>query len=339
MHVGLDCTPLGSPHPMGITRLTSALAGALEQVDGIQVSRLTPPPGLRAGRRRAFLRGESKRLDLSGIHSFLSSFPLGGRGWRTQTVHELPWKHGVTENAGLGHRLWAGPLGRFASATIVGTEATARDLGRPARVVGWGVTEEFVPDPPRGEVDEVLLGLYRLPERPLVLCPGAVRAKKNLAAVLEGVAALHERTAHRVQVVITGPDTNDLRRDLGRAQKLGLARFVSTPGVVPEEHLPALYRLASATAVLSACEGFGLPALESTACGTPVITPRGSAQSEAAGPRAFLCEPSEPATVAAALEQAIEQREDLRWELPGTVEDRTWNRTARELVALWETLG
>ncbi|MDA0948586.1 MAG: glycosyltransferase, partial [Planctomycetota bacterium] len=223
--------------------------------------------------------------------------------------------------------------------TARGLGLRLRSAGGKGRVIPWGVEPCFAPDPPPGEVDEVLLGRYRLPERALVLCLGATRAKKNLAAVLHGVAALHARSTARVHLVVTGPDTPDLRRDLGLAQRLGLARFLSTPGSVEEEHLPGLLRLATAVPVLSHSEGFGLPALEAHACGTPAIVPAGSAAAEAAGPLALTCDPADAESVANALALAVERREDLRFEVPESVADRTWSRTAELLADLWEELA
>ena len=140
-------------------------------------------------------------------------------------------------------------------------------------------------------------------------------------------------------MVISGRDTPDLRRDLGLVSRLGLARHVSTPGELEEQDLPGLLRLAAAVPVLSRSEGFGLPALEATACGTPVIAPRGSAQAEVAGAEAFLCHPEDPAAVAEAVASAVEQREELRWVLPDAAEGRSWQSTAEALESLWAGLA
>jgi glycosyltransferase involved in cell wall biosynthesis len=67
-----------------------------------------------------------------------------------------------------------------------------------------------------------------------------------------------------------GPERARLSR---RVQALGLAQSVRLPGSIPDDDLPDLLRAADLTVVPSrALEGFGLAALESLACGTPVIT-------------------------------------------------------------------
>jgi len=57
---------------------------------------------------------------------------------------------------------------------------------------------------------------------------------------------------------------------------------------VPEEDMPGLYSGASCLVTASRYEGFGLPALEAVACGTPVVGYQVGALPEAAGPGGLL---------------------------------------------------
>ncbi len=345
MRIGFDASPLSHPHPRGIQRVVKRSLEALEERGQLEVVRLVPPAGsdLRRWRQRDLPRAASQ---LAGVHSFLSAFPWRGPGLRVQTIHELPWLHGASENAGWRHRLWA-RIGPYRSdAVVTATERTAYDLGirRHAEggklfVVPWGVEERFTEEPPPGVVDETLLSTYRLSEGPFVLALGAVRAKKNLAAALQGLATLKEAGGTVPQLVVTGGDTPDLRRSLGLAQKLGVTRHVSTLDHLEEEHLPGVLRLASAVVVLSRSEGFSLPVLEAAACGTPAVVPRDSAQAEVAGPLAFLVDPDQPTSVAEGLREAIERREELRYLLPQHTKDLTWSRTAEGIESVWEALA
>lgn len=349
MRVGFDTSPLVRPHPPGIVRVVRETVRALEERGVLDVVRLAPEDGadLRKWRRKT-LPAAVRSEELAGVHSFLSAFPFNAPGKRVQTVHELPWKHGVKENADWRHRLWVWLGRRRAHATVTATETTARELGGGPRVhvVPWGVGAPFDVEPPLGTVDEPLLDRYRLPDAPLVLCLGAVRAKKNLPAVLAGVARLAARPSREEgvaasvpHVVVTGAETANLRRDLGLVAQLGIGRHVSTPGEVDVADLPGLLRLASVVAVLSHSEGFGLPVLEALASGTPVLVPRGSAQAEVAGSDAFLCDAGDPESVADGLAQAIERREELRYVLPARAAEFTWERTAQRIEELWERLG
>jgi len=347
MRVGFDCSPLHRPHPPGIVRVVTHALAALEERAELEVVRLAPDPGekLSSWRQRELPR-TVRTQELAGVHSFVSSFPWRGPGLRVHTVHELPWKHGTLENADWRHRLWASLGVRRADATLTATRSTARDIGRPLAaeggtlfVVPWGVEPRFREEPEPGTIDEPLLTRYRLPEFPLVLCPGAVRKKKNLAAVLHGVARLHERGGPKVHVVVSGADTPDLRSDLGLVARLGLSRHVSTPGELEDQDLPGLLRLATVVPVLSHSEGFGLPVLEALACGTPVVVPQGSAQAEVAGEDGFAVDAEDPDSVADAIERAVGEREDLRYVLPERAREFTWQRTAEGIENVWKGLA
>jgi alpha-1,3-rhamnosyl/mannosyltransferase len=351
MRIGFDVSPLTHDHPPGVVRATAGLVQALErraaEVDersGLQpfkleIVRLAPQPGedLRAWRQRR-LPALARELALFGIHSPVSAFPWRGPGKRLQTIHELPWRHGARENADLRHRLWAALGPRRADLVIAPSAHVARDLPRRARVVPWGRDPRFAEEPPPGAVDEVLLGRYRLPEEPLALCLGAVRAKKNLAAVLAGLAELRARNGPRLHAVVTGPETADLRRDLGTASKLGLARYVSTPGHVPDEHLPGLVRLAAVVPVLSRSEGFAFPVLEALASGTPVLVPPDSAQAELAGEAGIAVDPDDPTSVADGFERALRERH-LREARLARAAPFTWERAAAAVAELWSSLA
>ncbi|MAF66998.1 MAG: hypothetical protein CMJ84_15245 [Planctomycetes bacterium] len=347
MRVGFDCSPLVRPHPAGIVRVVRETVEAIEARGVIELVRLAPPPGEKSARwRQRTLPRLVNERELRGVHSFLSAFPLLGSGLRVQTIHELPWRHGVRENAGARHRLWAalGPL--RADRVLTSTEFVARKLrrrrlpgGDRVRVCPWGVGPPFAPEPPGGVVDEAVLHRYRLPEDALVTCPGAVRPKKNLAALLRGVARLHESRGDRVHVVVTGGPTAQLRRDLGLVSRLGLNRHVSTPGLLSDDEIAGLLRMSSAVSVLSTSEGFGLPVLEALACGAGVLVPHGSAQAEVAGEAGIEVEPSDPDSVAAGLRRALEERDLLRRARIERARGFSWERCAGAIEVLWEELA
>jgi glycosyltransferase involved in cell wall biosynthesis len=342
VRVGFDVSPLHRPHPRGIVRLVESLVAELERRGRIEVVRLAPEPAQSLRRwRRSALPAAVRPESLAGLHSFVSAFAWRGPGRRVQTIHELPWRHGVRENADLAHRCWAALGPRKADRVLTGTAFVARELGHvdKVRVCPWGVGPPFQEEPPPGAVDEPVLARYGLPDTPFALCVGAVRPKKNLAALLDGLAELRRRGGPALQLVVTGEHTPELRRDLGRAQRLGLARWISTPGTVAEVDLPALYRLASLVPVLSRSEGFGFPVLEALASGTPVVVPMDSAQAEVAGARGIAVDAADPASVAGGLERALLEREALRYVLPERARELSWSRCAAQVEELWEELA
>jgi alpha-1,3-rhamnosyl/mannosyltransferase len=349
MRIGFDAAPLHGSASLGLSRVVGAALAALEADGALEVVRLAPHAGTPEARSHARWRRElarrvsTERLD--GLHSFTSAF-----AWRAgvpcvQTIHELPWRHGERENADLAHRAWAwlGPL--CAARVATATQHTARDLGaglRPGkaklRVIPWGVGAPFQPEPPPGSVDEPVLRRYRLGEDPIVLCLGGARAKKNTAALLRGLAARKAGARRRLQVVVTGADGPELRVLLGLASQLGLAGLVQWIERIDEPDLAPLLRLSSLVPLLSRSEGFGLPVLEALACGTPVLVPHGSAQSEVAGSAGTCCDPNDPDAVADALARALDEREALRFTLPERAAEFPWSRTARAIASMWSEI-
>jgi alpha-1,3-rhamnosyl/mannosyltransferase len=76
-------------------------------------------------------------------------------------------------------------------------------------------------------------------------------------------------------------------------------------GYVGDEDVPGLLRQARAVVYPSLEEGFGLPALEALACGTPLVTTAGTAMAELAGDSALLVPPGQPSALATAVEAVL----------------------------------
>lgn len=347
MRVGFDVSALTIPHSRGLERVVRCTVEALERRAQLEIVRLAPERGadLRRWRQRE-LPGLVTSQALAGLHSFTSAFPLRGKGARVQTVHELPWRHRVRENSDAAHYAWAAFGSLRAARVVCPSEHVAADLARGPlvvrrriRVVPWGVEAHFQAEPPPRIVDEAALTRYRLGEEPFVFCPGAVRPKKNLAAVLYALAERKQRGMEPLRVLVTGGDSPQLRSDLGLASKLGLARWVIMLDEVAEADLPSLYRLARAVPVLSHSEGFGLAVLEALACGTPVLVPRASAQSEVAGEAGILVDARSPGSVADGLERAWTERIELRSRAAARARPFTWDATAEKIEALWHELA
>ncbi len=335
MRVGFDVSVLHRPHPRGIVRAVRGLTDALERRGRIEVVRLAPKRDAHLARwRQVELPRFEARAGLAGIHSCLSSFPLSGRGRRVQTIHELPWLHGVAENAGWRHRLWAriGPL--RADVVLTATEATARDVraysgARATRVhvVPWGVDPVFTPQ--ARPDDAAILARHGLTARGYVLCPGAGRAKKRPEDALAGAAALARRGGPCLAIAVTG------QAQLDAVMSGGLTLL----GELDDGELAALYRHAAATAVLARSEGFGLPVLESFASGTPVVVRAGGAQAEVAGAAGIAVDTRDPESLAGGFARALAATPEQRAACVARAAEFSWDRCAAGVEMLWLELG
>jgi glycosyltransferase involved in cell wall biosynthesis len=134
-----------------------------------------------------------------------------------------------------------------------------RDFGvRPERLaMVWNGldTDLFSPDPavPRDEGG--------------ILCVGrASDPNKGIRTLLAALAKLAPPA--RLTLVDAGSSGHDARK---WARSLGCADRLDITGRVPVEALVNCYRRAALVVVPSRYEGFGLPAVEAMACGTPVV--------------------------------------------------------------------
>jgi N-acetyl-alpha-D-glucosaminyl L-malate synthase BshA len=112
---------------------------------------------------------------------------------------------------------------------------------------------------------------YAEPEERLLLHASNFREVKNLPAVIDVFAGVAGRLPARLLLLGDGPEREPALR---RAADLGLADRVHAPGLVDD--LVPLLPVADLMLLPSLHESFGLVALESMACGVPVIaTDRG----------------------------------------------------------------
>jgi glycosyltransferase involved in cell wall biosynthesis len=115
------------------------------------------------------------------------------------------------------------------------------------------------------------------------------------------------------------------------------AGAVRTPGYLAEEDLVRLVAGAAALAVPSWYEGFGLPALEALACGTPVVAADLPALREVLADQVELVPPGDADALADALLR-IAGDAALRTSLGEAARERaaayTWERSAQTLHAL-----
>jgi glycosyltransferase involved in cell wall biosynthesis len=339
MRIGFDTSALVRPHPPGIVRVVTAAMAALQLTPGITAVPLAPSArdNLRIWRQLRLPLMVRER-GLVGLHSFVSAFPCLGPGVRVQTIHELPWLQGAAENAGLSHRFWARLASRRADRIVCSSARVAAQLGAPQRVrlCPWGVDAAHFgtsPAPERAQRARELAGL-RNDSRPLLLAIGAVRAKKNLAALLRGLHERRRRGEDGLCLLVSGEVGSAAREDQRLAQQLGLENDVRWIGSIDDELLIALLHQASLVSVLSRSEGFALPVLEAFAAGKCVLVPRDSIQAETAAGLGVEVDADDPASVADGLRLALDDsaRDATRREHAG---EYSWARCAARIAEIW----
>lgn len=180
------------------------------------------------------------------------------------------------------------------------------------RILKWsGLPPERVVNVSVG-VDEQFqsVGTRHMPGYEYLLYVGNHKPHKNLPRLLDAFSL--SGVQNRVKLIISGyaePELNQIIRSLNLEQSVIFA------GVIPDDALPAFYRGALALIFPSLYEGFGLPALEAMACGTPVITSNTTSLPEVVGDAAILVDPLSINEIAESIERICRDkalRETLR---------------------------
>jgi glycosyltransferase involved in cell wall biosynthesis len=160
-------------------------------------------------------------------------------------------------------------------------------------VIPYGVRPSFQRPPPLGAAALAALGVAR----PFFLHAAGVTQRKNL----EGLAGAWERVAPELpehQLVLLGPPSPKREALFGHLPRVVLA------GKVDLDTVGQVMAAAEAVVVPSIYEGFGLPALEGMAVGTPVIAAERGALPEVCADAAILTGPEAPALAEAMLDLA-----------------------------------
>lgn len=129
---------------------------------------------------------------------------------------------------------------------------------------------------------------YRLPER-FVLFVGNFNPRKNLERLIRAFDRAKDAGIPH-QLVITGEQGWKFNKDaaLSGIKHREDIQFI---GYVPDEDMPALYSAADLFLFPTLYEGFGIPVIESQACGTPVLTSNCSSLPEVGGDTAVYVDP------------------------------------------------
>ena len=228
-----------------------------------------------------------RRPDLFGALS-MYRLPLWPGVPTVVTMHDvIPLMRPEQLRTGIAHGLLYAAV-RRAGRVIAVSEAARHDLvahlGVPVErvdVVHEAAAPWFAPTRSRDGVAR--LGL----DGPYVLHVGGADPRKNLGALIDAFAAWSREHSRSETLVLAGPVRDVERAELDARVRASDGR-VRHLGFVPDPDLPALYSGARCAVMPSSYEGFGLPALEALACGTPVAGYDAGALAEVAGPGALL---------------------------------------------------
>ncbi len=303
---------------------------ALERIDARPTRKVTES-AVAGGRRSlkdllAFTRATRRaRADLVFVPAVYSFFPLPLRQRAVVCFHdtiaeehprlvfpdrwsELFWRA----------KSWlaARQATRVMTVSSASRDAVARAYKVPlARidVVTEGADARFRPIADRAQLQRQLARWMPFGGPPSFLFVGGLSPHKNLEALLGAFRRLLERRDARL--VFVGDPKADGFLDAGARLNAVVngderlrARVVFT-GVVSDDDLVALLNGACALVLPSLLEGFGLPAVEAMACGTPVLASSTGALPEVVGEAGLYFAPTDVAAMAQAMERLLDEPE------------------------------
>ncbi|MFQ5997514.1 MAG: glycosyltransferase, partial [Dehalococcoidales bacterium] len=108
-----------------------------------------------------------------------------------------------------------------------------------------------------------------------ILFVGRIEPLKGIDKLMMAVAYLKNKQKFRLLVIGGGENSRPEMERLQRlSQELCIQDSVTFLGVIKQRELPRFYSAADVCVIPSYYESFGLVALESLACGTPVVAAR-----------------------------------------------------------------
>ena len=312
--------------PHGIGRFAKEVLARLDDVDRL------PIEGNPASPLRPFVLGRKLRKLRPDAFFNPGFMPPAGRTVPfVFVIHDLIHLRCPSEATlakKLFYRTLIRPGARRAYRVLTVSEFSRREILEwsslpPERVVvvSNGVGDGFTPD-----------GATHSPGYPYLLYVGADRPHKNLPRLLRGLA--ESEIDDEIRLILTCRASRELlrhRADLGLTDRVVFAPAIS------DDQLGGYYRGAMATVLVSLYEGFGLPALESMACGTPVVVSQATSLPEVVGQAGLWVRPTEVDSIAHGIHSIVTDAE-LSRRLAREGIDRarqfTWDKTARKVAQI-----
>jgi glycosyltransferase involved in cell wall biosynthesis len=294
-----------------------------------------------------FLRSKASEIDVLFSPSY--TLPLGYPG--RCAVMNL----GPAENRPLSYEWWRSRVyerlyrwsARRADVVFACSKSVKRrlveDYGIPqsrVSVAYLAASRLFVPVRDETELDQARRR-YAGGEFPFTLFVGKLARRHSIGNLIQAFARVRNKPKQH-RLVIVGPDYLGLNVP-ALARSAGVSESVVHHPFIEHRELPVLYSAAEETVFpVTDAEGFGLPVIESMACGTPVVSvARGSVPEFAKG-AALLVESSSVEHLASGLEQLIGNAA-LRQELAESGLERarsiTWSITAERIASALSRIG
>lgn len=296
----------------------------------------------------AALKSDLKKKRIEILHGPAFSIPLVKVCPCVVTVHDLAFLYSPESYTRINRYYLKTMLPlviKRADMIITVSESSKRDIARSysvpdakISVICPGIDRAFrVIDDPTALAE--VKRKYGIAGRFILNVSGLITPRKNLTTLLKSFSELRRRKIIDHRLVIVGKPGWSYSQIFEMITRLNLSKDVIFTGSVPAEDLVALYNAAELFIFPSWYEGFGFPALEAMACGTPVVASNNSSLPEIVGDAGLLVDPSGKEALSEAIGNALGDkalREDLIRK--GLIRARLfdWEQTALKTLSVYK---
>jgi glycosyltransferase involved in cell wall biosynthesis len=268
------------------------------------------------------------------------------------TIHDLSWKlypQYHTDDVIKAHEKKLEKTIKYNDEIIVDSENTKNDLLKlypqikeeKIHVIYPGVGEHFRKIEDKKAIEKLInkyLKRFTFNVSRYMLYVGAIEPRKNLDVAIK---VFHKilNTKYLLldtKFLIIGKAGWKNEKIFQLIKDLKLEDKVIFLGYVEDKDLPYFYSGALLTFYLSSYEGFGLPPLESLACGTPIIAGDNSSMKETL-PKEFLVDEKNKEEVYKKVIEILEKKPKIN--LEKIRQKFSWQNSAKNIASLFERLN
>lgn len=327
-HIGIDAR-LTHYRVGGISRYTTSIIAAMAEAQPkhkitilqsrkarralcqrFASAKLCTPPHHAWERAALSLELAGRRLDLLHSPDFIA--PMRGARRHVITVHDLSFVHYpeyLTSDSLRYYNAQIQASVQRSDHVLANSAATKADFVDILNVPPEKITVHYL------GVEDIFRPLARALTKPVIeklglpetflLFVGTIEPRKNLLGLARAYRALQAEMPDLPKLLIAGKPGWHFEQHMQDLKKIGLGDRLIFRHDIADAQLPALYNQAQILILPSHYEGFGLPALEAMACGTPPVVSNVAALPEIVGEVGSLVDPRDPASIAQAMRRAL----------------------------------
>jgi glycosyltransferase involved in cell wall biosynthesis len=187
-----------------------------------------------------------------------------------------------------------------------------------------------------------------VPDERFLLYVGGISPHKNLSRLIDAFKRLDSLDSSKpLKLILVGDYKDDpffsaYPHLKSQVSDLNLKDKVVFTGYIPDDDLAYLYNAATLLVFPSLEEGFGLPAIEAMACGTPVAASSTGSLPEILGPVGRYFDPTKVEDMVVVMRELLSDKPLLKkMKADGLKRSESfrWKRAAEDTLAIFEELG